>query len=221
MTTKLKTPSGATPSGSDNEERTGAILLRVSGLGVDHRNPDFPRRFIEFCEQNDVYEMEVNAAGELVILPMTGFRGNRHEMYLVTFLANWEMEHGGVAGSQSSRFRLPSGEIRGLDAAWMTQERYDAVPDEQRLTVIDGAPDFVAEIRSRTDALAPLQRKMVVWMDGGVRLGWLIDPEDRAVYVYRQGQQDAEFLEDPEILDGEDVLAGFSFAVRQYVFDLR
>jgi Uma2 family endonuclease len=79
----------------------------------------------------------------------------------------------------------------------------------------------VAEIRSRTDNLAPLQRKMDLWMAGGVRLGWLIDPENRRVYVYRQAQPEPETLEDPETLDGGDVLVGFSFPVRQYVFDLQ
>ena len=77
------------------------------------------------------------------------------------------------------------------------------------------------EIRSRRDNLAPLQRKMQLWMEGGARLGWLIDPRNRRVYIYRAGQPEPEMLEDPATLDGEDVLPGFSFAVRQYVFDLQ
>ena len=199
---------------ADAGERTGAICLRLESLGIDHQADDFPARFIEFCEQNDLYEMEVNADGELIILPMTGFPGNRQEYYLVHFLAAWEIEHGGVGASPSSRFHLPSGEIRGPYAAWMTQERYDAQTPEQRETVIEGAPDFVVEIRSRTDNLAPLQRKMGLWMAGGVRLGWLIDTANRCAYIYRPGQAT------PEVLDGENVLPGFSFPVRQYVFDL-
>ena len=83
-----------------------------------------------------------------------------------------------------------------------------------------GAPDFVVEIRSRRDNLRPLQRKMQIWMDGGARLGWLIDPRNRRVFIYRAGQAEPEVLENPETLDGEDVLPGFSFAVRQYIFDL-
>ena len=180
MTTKPKpaTESVAATVGSD-VERTGAICLRLESLGIDHQADDFPAQFIEFCEQNNLYEMEVNADGELIILPMTGHRGNRHENAINYYLFGWQIEHGGVASSQSSRYRLPSGEIRGPDAAWITQERYDALPEQQRLTIIEGAPDFVAEIRSRTDNLAPLQRKMGLWMAGGVRLGWLIDPENR------------------------------------------
>ena len=126
MTTKPKpaTESAAATAGSD-VERTGAICLRLESLGIDHQADDFPAQFIEFCEQNDRYEMEVNADGELIILPMTGFRGNRQEYYLTIFLGNWEIANGGIGSSQSSRYRLPSGEIRGPDAAWITQERYD------------------------------------------------------------------------------------------------
>ncbi len=220
MTTKPQPVADALTASAEESERTGAICLRLDSLGIDHRAADFPTRFIEFCEQNDLYEMEVNADGELIILPMTGFRGNRQETNLSYFLTGWRIANGGVNASQSSRFHLPSGEIRGPDAAWMTQERYDAQTPEQRQTVIEGAPDFVVEIRSRTDNLSPLQRKMDLWIAGGVRLGWLIDTRNRQVHIYRAGQAAPEVLDDPETLDGGDVLAGFSFPVRQYVFDL-
>ena len=224
MTTVPKSPAARESSASATEpsaEPAGSIVLRLDALGLDFRAADFPTRFIEFCEANDDYEMEVNEAGDLVILPMTGFRGNRRENYLNAFMCIWEMANGGVSASQSSRFRLATGAIRGPDAAWITQERYDAATEEERETVFPGAPDFVVEIRSRTDNLAPIQRKMQLWMDGGARLGWLIDPPNRRVYIYRAGQPEPEALEDPETLDGEDVLPGFSFSVRQYIFDMQ
>ena len=118
--------------------------------------------------------MEVNAKGELLILPMTGAHGSRQEGYFFTFLASWELAHFGVAYPQTVRFRLPGGAILGPDAAWITQERYDALPPEQRVRMIAGAPDFVVEIRSRTDDLRPLQDKMEIWMAAGARLG-LVD----------------------------------------------
>ena len=201
-------------------EPPGAIRLRLAALGVDFRAADFPARFIDFCGENDLYEMEVNEAGELVILPMVGFRGNRHETELNAEITIFRRANGGVNVSQTSRFRLPTGAIRGPDAAWVTQERYDALTERERETVFPGAPDFVVEIRSISDGLRPLQRKMQLWMDAGARLGWLIDPRNRRVYLYRSGQPEPQLLEDPETLDGEDVLPGFTFAVRQHVFDL-
>ena len=201
-------------------EPPGAIRLCLAPLGINFRDPDFPARFIDFCAENDFYDMEVNEAGELVILPMVGFKGSRRENYTATFLCQWELENGGVSASSTSRFRLPSGAVRGPDAAWIAQERYDAATDAERDTVFPGAPDFVLEIRSRSDNLRPLQRKMRLWMDAGARLGWLIDPYNRRVYIYRAGQPELEVLENPATLDGEDVLPGFVFAVRRYIFDL-
>ena len=213
---------GAPASATERKsERSGSVVLRLDALGIDLHAADFPTQFIEFCEANDDYEMEVNEAGELVILPMVGFRGNRQETELNTELTIFRRANGGINVSQTSRFRLATGAIRGPDAAWITQERYDAATDEERETVFPGAPDFVVEIRSRTDNLAPLQRKMQLWMDGGARLGWLIDPPNRRVYVYRAGLAEPETLENPETLDGEDVLGGFSFGVRQYLFDMQ
>ena len=223
MTTAPKpiaAPAPPAPDDAATAEPAGTIRLKLAALGIDHRAPDFPARFIEFCEQNDLYEMEVNAAGELLILPMTGYRGNKQENYMNHFLVGWELANGGSASSQTVRFRLPSGEIRGPDAAWITQERFEALTEDEWNRIVDGAPDFVVEIRSRTDALRPLQDKMTLWMEGGARLGWLIDARDRQVYVYRAGQTEPEVLDNPEALDGEDVLPGFVFPVRQYIFDL-
>ena len=215
MTTKPKPATDAADIAPD-----GAIVLRLSALGIDHRTADFPSRFIEFCEQNDLYELEVTAEGELLILPMTGYRGNKQEFYFAVFLGNWELVNGGSASSQTVRFRLPSGAVLGPDAAWITQERFDALPALERDTIIEGAPDFVVEIRSRTDNPRPLQNKMEQWMAGGVRLGWLIDARLRQVHIYRAGQLEPQLLDDPDIVDGEDVLPGFAFPVRQYIFDI-
>ena len=216
MTTIAK-PTTDAPSAIAPDD---AIVLRLTALGIDHRADDFPARFIEFCEQNDLYEMEVTAEGELLILPMTGYRGNKHEFYFAVLLGNWELINGGSASSQTVRFRLPSGAVLGPDAAWITQERFDALPEPERDTIIEGAPDFVVEIRSRTDNLRPLQNKMTQWMAGGTRLGWLIDAQLRQVHIYRAGQSEPQLLDDPDILDGEDVLPGFAFPVRQHIFDI-
>ena len=219
MTAMLTVPSPAAAIAADAEP-DGAVRLRLAALGIDFRASDFPARFIDLCADNDLYELEVNEAGELVILPMVGLRGNRREGFMAHFVFGWELENGGRGATATSRFRLPGGAIRGPDAAWIAQERYDAATDVERETVFPGAPDFVVEIRSRRDNLRPLQRKMQLWMEGGARLGWLIDPRRRRVYIYRQGQPEPQVLADPETLDGEDVLPGFSFPVRRYIFDL-
>ncbi|MFS8119486.1 MAG: Uma2 family endonuclease, partial [Microcoleus sp.] len=68
--------------------------------------------------------------------------------------------------------------------------------------------DFVIELRSRTDPLRPLQEKMQEYLNSGLRLGWLINPQDEQVEIYRPNRE-VEILEFPVSLSGEDVLPGF------------
>ncbi|WP_347566244.1 Uma2 family endonuclease [Scytonema sp. UIC 10036] len=73
--------------------------------------------------------------------------------------------------------------------------------------------DFVIELRSVTDEVKTLQAKMQEYMDNGVRLGWLIDPQNQQVEIYRQGRE-VEVLKSPTTLSGEDVLPGFVLDLR-------
>jgi Uma2 family endonuclease len=61
---------------------------------------------------------------------------------------------------------------------------------------------------------------MQEYMESGARLGWFIDPIARTVRIYRAGVAEPELLQDPETLDGEDVLSGFIFPVRELIFNL-
>ena len=82
-------------------------------------------------------------------------------------------------------------------------------------------PDFVVEIRSRSDRLVRLLDKMDAYKAAGVRLGWLVDPGERTVRVYRAGEDEPELHRNPAVLDGEGVLPGFRFGVRHAIFDLK
>ena len=119
--------------------------------------------------------------------------------------------------SQTIGFRLPSGAQLMPDAAWITQERFDNLTERELYGAINGAPDFVVEVRSRSDRLPPLLAKMAEWMEAGSRLGWMLDAIDRRVYIFRPGQE-TEILDNPATLSGEDVLPGFVFEVGQLMF---
>ena len=152
-------------------------------------------------------------------MPAPGSESSRDEIEVGADLIIWQRIHGGMSYGANIGFRLPSGAQRIPDAAWITQERYDNLTPSERRGTINGAPDFVVEVRSRTDRLPPLLAKMQEWMDGGTRLGWLIDYLTRRAYIYRAGQDAPEILENPETLSGEDVLPGFAFEVRRLIFD--
>ncbi len=110
--------------------------------------------------------------------------------------------------SSSTIFRLPNGGNRSPDVAWVKQERWNALSEEEQEKFPPLCPDFVIELRSRTDFLKDLQDKMQENLDGGLRLGWLINPQEQQVEIYRQNQA-VEVVDLPAILSGENVLPGF------------
>ena len=194
------------------------LRLNLSALGIDAGAPDFAERFFRMACDNELYDLEYSAKGELIVMPGTGHDGNEGEQGVNAPLFFWGIDNPGRTYSQMVQFQIPSGAVYSPDAAWITQERYDALWEGEYASTIPGAPDFVVEVRSRTDRPADGLAKMQDWMDGGARLGWYIDPYARRVYIYRAGQE-AEVLEDPETLSGEDVLPGFVIQVRRLVFD--
>ena len=124
------------------------------------------------------------------------------------------MDGTGLAFDSSAGFTLPNGAIRSPDASWVRRERWNALTPDQQEKFAPLCPDFVVELRSRTDRLSDLHDKLQEYIDNGARLGWLIDPIDKRVYVYRPGQP-VESLDDPATLSGDPVLTGFVLPVRE------
>lgn len=170
-----------------------------------------------FIEANDLYTIEYNEAGELIIMPPMLMPGADEESELIADTKMWTRQNGGIAPSSKVVFRIPGLGGRGPDASWVSPERLAQLDPEQYRTG-QICPDFVVEIRSRNDSLDYLQRKMAEYIAHGARLGWLIDPRNRRAAIYRPGQE-PEVLEDPEILSGEEVMPGFEFRVRELIFD--
>ena len=77
--------------------------------------------------------------------------------------------------------------------------------------------DFVVELRSETDNLQVLQEKMEEYIENGAKLGWLIDPQQQKVYIYRPNSQLEELVK-PSSLSGEDVLSGFVLDLKDLGF---
>ena len=196
----------------------GQLRLNLSALGIDPNAPDFAERFFRMACDNEPFNFEFSANGDLIVMAPSGPEGNEGEQGINYGLYGWGLNNQGRTYSQTVQFQLPNGSLYMPDAAWITQERFDAIRSSEYTSTIPGAPDFVVEVRSRTDSVNAGLAKMQEWMDGGARLGWHIDPYGRRVYVYRAGRE-VEVLEDPETLSGEGVLSGFVFEVKRLVFD--
>jgi Uma2 family endonuclease len=125
-----------------------------------------------------------------------------------------ENEDLGKAFDSSTGFILPNGATRSPDPSWVSQERWDTLTPEQKGTFANVCPDFVVELRSGSDRVESLQAKMIEYMDNGARLGWLLDPQQRRVEIYRLGLN-IEVLENPDSLPGEEVLPGFVLNLRR------
>ncbi len=165
-------------------------------------------QFFQLCQHNQDLRIERTAQGELIIMPPTGWGSGSRNARLTARLGNWTDTNGiGIAFDSSTGYTLPNGANRSPDASWISRERLEALnPDPARFMPM--APDFAVELRSATDGLRATQRKMQEYLDCGVRLCWLIDPQNQQVEIYRLGK-DVEVLKSPSSLSGEDVLPGF------------
>jgi Uma2 family endonuclease len=171
--------------------------------------PMTDEQFYQFCQVNRELRIERTAEGEVVIMPPAfSDTGNRNSK-LTAQLEWWaEQDATGEVFDSSAGFTLPNGATRSPDAAWIKQERWNALTDQQKASFAPICPDFVVELRSSSDTLIGLQTKMQEYLDNGATLGFLIDRKNRTVYVYRPGQL-PEVLEHPEVVSGDPELPGF------------
>jgi len=171
-------------------------------------------QFFQICQNNRDLRIERTAKGELIIIPPTGWESGNRNSKLTARLEFWADADGtGLTFDSSTGFKLPNGANRSPDASWVSRKRLAALnPDPAKFLPM--APDFVAELRSATDSLETLRRKMQEYIDNGVGLGWLIDPQNQRVEIYRPGKE-VEVLQSPTSLSGEDVLPGFVLNLAQ------
>jgi Uma2 family endonuclease len=165
--------------------------------------------FYQLCQANPDVKFERSAQGELIIMSPTGGESGRRNADITIDLGLWNRQSQlGYTFDSSTCFKLPNGAERSPDAAWIEASRWEALSPGEREKFPPIAPDFVIELRSASDSLPTLQAKMQEYQDNGVRLGWLLNPQDQQVEIYRSGQS-VEILQAPQQLSGEAILPGF------------
>jgi len=171
-------------------------------------------QFYELCQANPEAKLERSATEELIVMSPTGGETARQNAHLIAQLYNWNTQAKlGVVFDSSTGFALPNNADRSPDIAWIKLERWQQLTPKERRGFVPLCPDFVIELLSYSDAWQSMDRKMVEYQSNGCRLGWLIDPYDRKVGIYRLGQP-VEVLSAPDRLFGEDVLPGFVLDLR-------
>lgn len=166
--------------------------------------------FYEFCQRNKDFRFEMDKRGNLIIMPPTFLETSRKNARINVKLGVWaEKDNSGIAFESDGMFILPNGAKRAPNAFWILKDRYFALSQAEREEKFARiCPDFVLELRSKSDNLRKLQAKMREYIENGARLGWLIGSYEKKVHVYR-ADKSVEVLDNPNSVSGEDVLKGF------------
>lgn len=176
-------------------------------------------QFYLLCMSNPDLTIERDAKAALILTSPVGGDSGRREASYIADLIIWNRQTGlGEVFSSSTMFKLPEGGDRSPDAAWVERSRWQALTPEQRQKFPPIAPDFVLELRSRTDSLETLQEKMQEYMTSGVQLGLMVNPQNQEIEIYRQGQL-REVRSLPTQFSGEAVLPGSMLQIDRFVED--
>lgn len=186
---------------------------------VELHHPLSREEFVNLAEHFPDLGMEREKDGTVTIMSPVKRGSSKRESTIIALLYLWNesLATSGEVHGSTGGIDLPDGTTKSPDAAWISPERLAASPANEEDDFVKVVPDFVAEVRSRSDRLAKLQKKMTeTWMANGVRLAWLIDPYVEQVLIYRQGQS-VETLNGfmGKKLSGEDVLPGFELPLEK------
>jgi Uma2 family endonuclease len=171
-------------------------------------------QLFEFAGLNRDLRIERTSDGELIIMPPCGGGTSDRNAELTMQLRSWSKADGrGTAFDATCGFILPNRAMVSPDAAWVAHARLNDLTEDQREKFLPLCPEFVVELRSRTDRLRALLEKMQEYMENGAQLGWLIDLFERRVHVYLPNQE-PQVLESPASVSGEGPVTGFKFDLR-------
>ena len=174
-------------------------------------------QFRQLCSANPEAKLEFTTQGELVIVSPTGGESGIRNTEIIYQLQAWNKQKKlGVVFDSSTMFQLPSGAFRSPDAAWIILTRWNNLSQSEKETFPPIVPDFIIELRSVSDSLKELQDKMQEYIDNGVKLGWLINPQNKQVEIYRANGS-KEILQNPSNLSGETVLPGFILELNEII----
>ncbi len=174
--------------------------------------------FFRYCRENDGLRIERDKNGNIEIMPPTGLHTGSRNSQLTTELTFWNRVHEkGEVGDSSTGYTLSNGAVRSPDASWISHERLASTTQDDRERFVHAVPEFVAEIRSKSDRPKTIREKMLEYLECGVLLGWYIDVPGRFTEIYRVGGG-VEIVEGfNKVLSGEKVLPGFEFDLKWMV----
>jgi Uma2 family endonuclease len=171
--------------------------------------------FFTFCQENRDFKFERTAEGQIILMSPTHFLTGKRNNEILYQLTKWNKKYKlGECVDSDTGFYLPNGAMRNPDAAWISKDRLSTLAPVELQSFLKICPDFVVELKSKSDRLDDLKEKMKEWMSNGCRLGWLIDADEERVFVYIEGQETLHVGFDQPI-SGEPVLPGFELILSE------
>jgi Uma2 family endonuclease len=205
----LITPTPLSPPyrGEDKEELLNILIMITINIPQTFKVTEDQFKILAVANRD--LRLEKTATGELIVMPPTGGETGQRNAQLSAQFVNWNNQKQlGVVFDSSTAFRLPNGADRSPDVSWVKLERWQQLTAEEQDSFPPLCPDFVLELRSPSDRLETLRKKMEEYLDNGAKLGWLLEPKTRSVEIYRPNQE-VEILQSPISLSGENILLDF------------
>jgi len=197
------------------EAEVNFALERLSmPLTLRPKVPMSEDHLLRFCRANKGYQIEMEPDGSLLIDEPKGARYSHSLMALSSELYGWTEQDGRGVCFPDVGVYLPDGSMRAPGAAWLSLPKWQSIPADDRDHFLRNIPEFVAEIRCRTDTEEGLEIRMWRWIGAGAQLAWLIDPQRKLAVIYRPGQEPETLLQ-PETLNGEGPIAGFTLKMQR------
>jgi len=171
--------------------------------------------FFTFCVKNRELRLERDSEGKIINLPFDDLKTNSLNavIFMQLFVWNKEEKIGKVIGSNGG-FTLPDSSVRAADVAFISNEKWNKLTEEELDKFAKLCPDFIIELRSKSDSMKELQEKMDIWITNGVPLAWLIDPKNQEVHIYKLNKPTEIIKGFDKFIFGEPILKGFEFDLK-------
>lgn len=142
--------------------------------------------FLKFCLENPSLRIERNSNLQIIIMSPVSTLSRLHSSEIFGQLYQWNKKNKkGVVFDSSTGFTLPDRAVFSPDASWISAEKWNAVSAEDKDRFAPICPEFVIEVRSKSDNLDSLKKKMKAWIANNATLAWLIDPIEKNCYIFR------------------------------------
>ncbi len=202
------------------ESDSSGLFLRDVPLPVTLRlaHPLNDEELLAFCEANSGLEIESDADGSITVMTPAGPESSRLNQILAAALLLWARSNAsGEVFVPDLGIRFSDKIMRGPDAAWLSADRWNAYKQasKDRSGFLPFCPEFVAELRSRSDRASKIEAKMEFWMSRGAQLGWLIDPMRKLVMIYRPDRE-PEIITQPDAMLGDGPIAEFRIDMQEF-----